>query len=366
MGERGGKADMDRVGLFQEMGYVTINDRYKGKGSATKGKQVLPGGSKTRSALQAGYFTDKFGRIMEGEAFTDPIKMRRQARLKESQKNIGKSFLPSSGEKLMSGLGSHYGTLSGPISAFSPVSKPGKEKKSSSKNVITNPGKRGTGFGYVAVTIGKYPQYQGDNYDMHKDLNRKEIAAHKNATKGGAFKLNMHPRAYFDGNPYNSDKLAKRSSSATLPSKKDDSKPFKPSSPGKKPGGAKIGTFDPYPKHSDDPYKVKVQRSVNVVNKSGRTFMPSQGPKTRPMVSIINANECKSKQLQICYMFDILDTPIPATFITYAKFAPVFLEEEFPSLACLSVEDVFPLTQPILQLLEGARVPQDVPALGRA
>ncbi|XP_052814458.1 UPF0602 protein C4orf47 homolog isoform X1 [Mya arenaria] len=299
MGERGGKADMDRVGLFQEMGYVTINDRYKGKGSvqfneaATKGKQVLPGGSKTRSALQAGYFTDKFGRIMEGEAFTDPIKMRRQARLKESQKNIGKSFLPSSGEKLMSGLGSHYGTLSGPISAFSPVSKPGKEKKSSSKNVITNPGKRGTGFGYVAVTIGKYPQYQGDNYDMHKDLNRKEIAAHKNATKGGAFKLNMHPRAYFDGNPYNSDKLAKRSSSATLPSKKDDSKPFKPSSPGKKPGGAKIGTFDPYPKHSDDPYKVKVQRSVNVVNKSGRTFMPSQGPKTRPMVSIINANVMK-------------------------------------------------------------------------
>lgn len=46
-----------------------------------------------------------------------------------------------------SGLGSHYGTLSGPISAFSPVGKPGKEKKPSGKNVITNPGKRGTGFG---------------------------------------------------------------------------------------------------------------------------------------------------------------------------------------------------------------------------
>lgn len=44
----------------------------------------------------------------------------------------------------------------------------------------------------------------------------------------------MHPRAYFDGNPYNSDKLPKRSGSATLPTKKDDSKPFKPSSPGKK------------------------------------------------------------------------------------------------------------------------------------
>ena len=63
---------------------------------------------------------------------------------------------------------------------------------------------------------------------------QKEIASHKNATKGGPFKLNMHPRAYFDANPYNSDKLPKRSSSAGLPSKKDDSKPFKPSSPGKK------------------------------------------------------------------------------------------------------------------------------------
>lgn len=62
---------------------------------------MLPGGSKTRSALQAGYFTDKFGRILEGEAFTDPIKIRRQNRLKEAQRNIGKAFLPSSGEKLM-------------------------------------------------------------------------------------------------------------------------------------------------------------------------------------------------------------------------------------------------------------------------
>lgn len=44
----------------------------------------------------------------------------------------------------------------------------------------------------------------------------------------------MHPRAYFDVNPYSSDKLPKRGGSATLPSRKDDSKPFKPSSPGKK------------------------------------------------------------------------------------------------------------------------------------
>ena len=55
----------------------------------------------------------------------------------------------------------------------------------------------------------------------------------------------------------------------------------------------KAGTFDPYPTHSADPYKVKVPRSVNVVNKSGRTFMPSQGPKSTPTVSIVNQNVLK-------------------------------------------------------------------------
>jgi len=31
MGDKG-KNDMDRVGLFQEMGYITINDKYKRPG----------------------------------------------------------------------------------------------------------------------------------------------------------------------------------------------------------------------------------------------------------------------------------------------------------------------------------------------
>lgn len=47
-----------------------------------------------------------------------------------------------------SGLGNHYGTLGGPVGAFSPASRPGKEYKSPGKNFSTNPGKKGTGFGY--------------------------------------------------------------------------------------------------------------------------------------------------------------------------------------------------------------------------
>ena len=68
--------------------------------AAQKGKQMLPGGSKMRSALQAGYFDQKFNRIMEGEAFSDPVKRRRQQKLKGSKLNLGKAFVPSNGEKL--------------------------------------------------------------------------------------------------------------------------------------------------------------------------------------------------------------------------------------------------------------------------
>jgi len=48
-----------------------------------------------------------------------------------------------------SGIGSYYGTLSGPIPALSPQAKPGKEYKAPGKNFYTSPGKKGSGYGYV-------------------------------------------------------------------------------------------------------------------------------------------------------------------------------------------------------------------------
>ena len=68
MTNQSGKTDMERIGLFSEMGYISLGDRYpkvdpKSKGfneAAGKGKQMLPGGSKTRSGNQAGYFDSKY------------------------------------------------------------------------------------------------------------------------------------------------------------------------------------------------------------------------------------------------------------------------------------------------------------------
>lgn len=52
------------------------------------------------SALQAGYFDPQFVRIFEGEAYSNPVQLRRRYRLAESKKNVGSAFLPSDGDKL--------------------------------------------------------------------------------------------------------------------------------------------------------------------------------------------------------------------------------------------------------------------------
>jgi len=300
MGDK--KNDMDRVGLFSEMTYITIGDKYKNAHSggfneaAGKGKQMLPGGSKDRSAKQDGYFSEKFTRVMDGEAYSDPVKRRRQHRMAESKKNISKAFLPTNSDKTMNGLGTFFGTLGGNVKAFSPVAKGGSAKSTHLKNVLTNPGKRGTGYGYVSVTLGKYPagENMADPYDNDKQIARKEVTQHKSAMKAGAFRLNMHPTDYFDGNPYKSDKALPPLRKGSDVHGKMIGPPFKPSSPGKNPAGMHAGTFEPYPQRSKDPYGVKVKRTINVVNKSGKTFMPTQGPKTAPQKSIINTNIVRS------------------------------------------------------------------------
>lgn len=303
MGDRGGKTDMERIGLFQEMNYVTIGDRYKSTAThafndaAGKGKQMLPGGSKDRSALQSGYFAEKFGRVFDGEGYSDPIKLRRLHRLQEAKKNLSKPFLPSSGDKKASGLGNHYGTLSGPVPAFSPVSKPSKSGKAPGKNVLTNPGRHGTGYGYVNITLSPYPSHATDPFSRGVEKMKKEVAQHKASMKAGAFRLNMHPQDYFDGNPYRSDKPLPPVKKPLSAGPKD-LKPFKPSSPGKKPGGSKIGTFESYPKHSEDPYNPKLKRHMQVVNKSGKIFMPSQGPKSTPTHSILDQNVVRTINVQ--------------------------------------------------------------------
>ncbi|KAK2179329.1 hypothetical protein NP493_498g02005 [Ridgeia piscesae] len=286
------KTDMERMGIFHEMGYITIGDNYKGSryfafnDAASKGKQMIPGGSKERSAHQHGYFEETFKRVLEGESYSDPIRIRRLARRKAKELDVGKPFLPSNGDKLMSGLGSYYGTIGGTVPYFNPAGKQIKAALPSGKNVQTNPGKKGTGYGYVGVTINPYQSHAAEDFDRTKKLAKSEQEAHRQSLKGSAFKPTLYPMAYFNENPYRSDK-------PLGPPKKVSPKiqvtPFKPSSPAKKPGGSMIGMFDPYPSHSVNTYKkASLSRAVHAVNNTGKTFMPNAGPKSTPVFSTVN------------------------------------------------------------------------------
>ncbi|XP_031195564.1 UPF0602 protein C4orf47 homolog [Mastomys coucha] len=288
----GGKTDMERIGLFSEMEYITVGDKYVSpfnrpfNEAASKNRQMLPGGTKEMSNLQAGYFDSQFIRIFEGEGYVNLNQVRRQYMMAESKKNLGKAFIPSSGEKKPSGLGSYYGTIGGPVPFFSAQVKPRDKYQPPGKNLYTNPGKKGTGYGYPNVTIGRQLSHSSDLYDAAKQNYKKQSEEHHRLIKGSPFKLHLHPKDYFDTNPYF---LEHPLPPIRREEKKEVSvKPFKPSSPGKKAGGMKAGTFEPYPVHSADPYVVKVGKVITP--KGEKVFHPPNGPKSRPIESIMALN----------------------------------------------------------------------------
>jgi len=302
-GEGDKKSDMERLGFFSEPGYVTIGDKYKPPGgfnqyneSAGKGKQMLAKGSSTRSALMDGYFDAKFGRVGEGEAYADVIRRIRLERLKNTQKAIGKPYIPSSPAKKSTGLGTHFGTLGGVISSFSPGTKSEKDEKPPGPNFTTNPGKKGTGYGFLDVTIGKYPEYSSSPYERDRQVRNAANSRHKNVLKGGPFHLAFPLGDVFDSTVYQPDanetspsRAASRAHSAKG-GKGPEGRPFKPSSPGKNLGGCKAGCFTNFPSFNSSPFVPLYKYEKNVVNKSGKTFVPHGGPKSTVTHSIVEQN----------------------------------------------------------------------------
>uniref|UniRef100_UPI00398E42B0 cilia-and flagella-associated protein 96 isoform X1 n=1 Tax=Pristiophorus japonicus TaxID=55135 RepID=UPI00398E42B0 len=278
-----GKTDMERIGLFQEMTYVTVQDPYHDamprpfNDEAYKGKQMLVDGSKLKSSTQAGYFAPEFLRIFEKEAYSDAIKLRRQGKLKAAEKNLGSVFLPSHGDKLPSGLGSYYGTFGGSVKAFSRLTKDKPPFVPENKNIYTSPGKKGTGYGYSHLTIGPSYDHSPDAY-LIKGTKKEQLL-------GGPFRLNLYPKDYFDNNPYSTDNILPPIK-PVAPEKKI-SPAFKPTSPGKWPGGMKAGTFDIYPEHFSTLSKPAKDVPTTVQH---LVFRPNPGLKSRPIRSVLAAN----------------------------------------------------------------------------
>ncbi|XP_018549878.1 UPF0602 protein C4orf47 homolog [Lates calcarifer] len=291
-----GKSDMDRLGVFKEMSYISIGDKYISptnrpfNESAYRSRQMQVGFARQRCAQQSGFFDKSFKRIFEREALNDPLKLVRQNRIQQAKKNLSKAFLPCNGVKNPCGSGSYYGTLSGPVEAMSPLLVARKAHRSPGRNIITSPPKKGSGYSYPNVTLSKTELYASDPYDGAKEVLKKEAASNRSKLRDGPFKLNLHPRDYFQDNPYRSDKPLSPAQKRPLLAQKVSPAPFKPPSPGKRIGGMKAGTFDTYPSHSADPFIIRRSKPTN----QEPIFRPPPGPKSTPVRSIITANVNRS------------------------------------------------------------------------
>lgn len=120
---------------------------------------------------------------------------------------------------------------------------------------------------------------------------KKMSEEHHRLMKDGAFRLNLYPREYFDVNPYHDE--GPLAPLKKLPPQKPIQIAFKPSSPGKKPGGMKAGTFDPFPTYTAEPYVVKGVKPITT-NKQGRIYNCASTTRSRPIRSIMAANVEKS------------------------------------------------------------------------
>ncbi|KAF5399724.1 hypothetical protein PHET_07075 [Paragonimus heterotremus] len=286
------KPDLDRLGIFKEMSYHTIKDPYvesqfERLGSRHRGRQILIGGRKLKSALPDGYFTE-FKRIFAGDNKLDIVSVMRKQRNLLKKRNIGKDWIPGVPSKPISSSGSSYGTFSGPLSHFRPTSIKQSSSRVVGRNIITCPGKKGPGS-YVDVTINPYPKHSVDQYDLYEKLRRKELISERiQIHTKGPFYTRIHSSCFFDPNPYHVKNARGRSHSA--PPRQQTAKwlPFKPSSPAKLDGGCKDGCFDPFPSYqSDRPRGEKPSFR-------GSPFHFATCPLPYPIASIVSTNVKRS------------------------------------------------------------------------
>lgn len=261
------RTDNERLGFFSEPQYVTIGDKYKSNSGtkpfnmdAYKKKQMMTSSTKKKTTGSGdGYIDPQFKRIFAGEAAYDPVKTRRKEQLKSKKANIVPTpFQYTGGVKKLAGSGSNVGTFAGQIKSMDPRDKGKGKHESPKRNFTTNPGKKGTGYGYLAVTIGKFPDYKTSPYDaLHQKEAKAAKAAKAKMVGSTPFKL-MNPEegGVFTDNPYKATKAQPSRKTKAAPIKKIEV-PFVPSRPGgtMKSGGKNLGTLDKFTYVGEKPRK---------------------------------------------------------------------------------------------------------------
>ena len=103
--------------------------------------------------------------------------------------------------------------MSGPIAHFSNERRPKDPWKGiQPRNMITNPPKKGTGYGYNQLGLTNTIFAAHDPYELGRKVRVEEDKRHHTKMRGrNAFKLNNHPKPFFDTTVFKNPSVAPKS-----------------------------------------------------------------------------------------------------------------------------------------------------------
>ncbi|KAJ3014950.1 hypothetical protein HKX48_004873 [Thoreauomyces humboldtii] len=266
LGNKFGRPDLDRIGIFSEAPYISTGDKFNEKNSGaflaerTKGKQFITNPGKL-------YFNKEFARVFENEP---------------------------------SGKGSPFGTFdqqwpiqrknSEGIPSFTALREQPKHERQKT-NFLTSPPKRGTGYGYANVTIGKSPEYTGDPYNAadvaskktHEDHKRRVVGERPFVTSSSNMEF-FTPFVSLAKDGAGAGKDVKPTSAKRASKQGTTQQPFKPSSgPGY--------TINKYPSAEEGKNgKAGGEDAVRPPRGPALIFRCAGAPRTYPIRSIIESN----------------------------------------------------------------------------
>ncbi|KAL9651471.1 hypothetical protein ABK040_001418 [Willaertia magna] len=302
--------DMEKLGIFSQPSYITINDDYdkrqilkqhKQKDGRTLGKQFLTTPTK-RGKVGRGITFGEFKSLYEGDPYEDPGTNDRKNR-KENEKEVLKvhktPWKPSSPPKRAPGLGTYFGTIGGvyehkpEYNVLQRDEKP-KPPQPQKKPIYTSPPKKGTfGFGNLTISKGTEYKYETDPYEDTISKLKKEEEK-KQHSKMKPFVSSSHGLDYFDthkfvaapkvlGTDERVEEMIKKNMTrlSQSPPKKEDEKkkPFYPSP---------VAAKDDFPPYQEDPYDKRELNKKDFENQPKKPiFKPVSGPKSTPTKSVL-------------------------------------------------------------------------------
>lgn len=302
---------LSTLGVFSQPEYISepyfklrSDQIFRGKYDSSLKPMYLDGVTKSKCGNNDGYFRD-FDRIYEGEALSNIVAIRRSWRHANNAKKIGKEWMPSNPAHQRCGLGSTAGNFTSFYPAMSTETTV-TEKPPSLPNFYTNPGKKGTGYGYVEVCLNPYPEWRegascfATRGTTIKELNEQHLAK----CLGRPVFINQQASGVaFDPAPYEGvDPLApggraiQKFGLANSDKALNVGPTFIPPNPPKRDGGCKDGTLNKWPEHVGEPFKEMTRIMMEKYrsppeDKSLPPWVPQRPPAiTMPSMSVVNKN----------------------------------------------------------------------------